>query len=325
MPRIVIASLLRSREEMCVEDKRFCAMVVGGIVGFITVLLILILVPLHFSYIDRQHIGFKKNTVTNNVDKGTVYNSGTHAWGVGKTAIQFPSMWQHVDFSGKSALSFFTDAGEIEVELSFYYRIQAERLAKLYSDFGLAYHNRIVSIAQAELRNAATNFTTRHYQEERMTVAQGLYDNLAATLPSKASVEVNRQFFFLEHIHLPQSVLNKRLQVFTNTQLQITQDYNRTASQSRLDTLANETVLSNSADIIRKNATESASRLRAAARAKAFALVQKESGEQLRSMRTLLNITAPNVTDALVKFNKLLDTSNVTLLHGIRTSFLQRP
>ena len=296
---------------------------ISGVVGFIAVLLILILVPLHFSYIDRQKMGFKKNTVSNEVDTSRVYYSGTHAWGVGKKPVQFPTIWQFVAFRGSKALTFFTDAGEISVEVSFYYRMDPAKLSKLYLDFGLAYHNRIVSIAQAELRNAATNSTTRQYQEERGAVATTLYNALAVTLPAVAQVVVDRNFFFLEHIFLPQSVLTKRTQVFENTQLQITQDYNRTATQTRLSTRANETTILNQADIIRQNATVTANRLREAARADAFRVVQRESGTQLASMITQLGITSRNMTDLAVKFNALLDV-NVTLLSGVSGSVLKR-
>lgn len=300
------------------------AIAAGCVLGFIAVLLILILVPLSFSYIERQHLGFKKNSVTNEVDTSTVYESGTHAWGVGKTSVQFPSTWRHVQFRGGSALSFFTDAGEIDVEVSFYYRIQKERLERLYKDFGLAYHNRVISIAQAELRNAATNFTTRQYQEERINVANGLYSALFAALPSQANVQVNRSFFFLERIILPRSVLTKRQQVFANTQLQITQNFNRTATQTRLDTRANETSIRNQAEVIKQNATVVASRLREAARAAAFRVVQREAGTQLASMRTALGITLSNSTDLMLKFNALLDADNVTVLSGVSTSVLKR-
>mmetsp|Transcript_35427 Transcript_35427/g.109273 ORF Transcript_35427/g.109273 Transcript_35427/m.109273 type:complete len:196 (-) Transcript_35427:86-673(-) len=194
----------------------------------------------------------------------------------------------------------------------------------MYKDFGLAYHNRVVSIAQAELRNAATNFTTRQYQEERIAVATGLFSALAASLPSQANVQVDRNFFFLERILLPRSVLTKRQQVFANTQLQITQNFNRTATQTRLDTRANETSIRNQAEVIKQNATVVAGRLREAAKAAAFRVVQREAGTQLAAMRTQLGVSAQNTTDLMLKFNALLDADNVTLLSGVSTSVLKR-
>jgi hypothetical protein len=137
-------------------------------------------------------------------------------------------------------------------------------------------------------------------------------------------VQVNRSFFFLERIILPRSVLTKRQQVFANTQLQITQNFNRTATQTRLDTRANETSIRNQAEVIKQNATVVASRLREAARAAAFRVVQREAGTQLASMRTALGITLSNSTDLMLKFNALLDADNVTVLSGVSTSVLKR-
>lgn len=307
-------------DDDCDIDWRHIAI---GVVCFIGVLLTLILVPLHFSYIERQHIGFKKNSVTNVVDQSQVYGSGTHSWGVGKSSVEFPAKWKYVDFRGAHRLSFFTDAGEITVGVSFYYRITRAMLPQLYNAYGLASHERVVAVAQSELRNAATNYTIREYQEQRTVVADGLYRALAAAVPTTAFVEVNRNFFFLEDISLPTTVLDKREQVFTNLQQQITQQFNRTATQTRLDTLANVSLLQNQAEIIKQNATVVSERLRAGARSLSFGVVQKEAGVQLKSMMSTLSVTQSNVTTKLIQFNKLLDAlNNLTLLSGVTGAVL---
>jgi hypothetical protein len=300
-------------------------MIVAGIVTFIVVLLILVLIPVSFSYIERQNMGFQKSTITNAVDKSKVYFSGQHFWGPGKTAVQFPTTWKLITFTeaDDSALTVFTDVGEIQIEVAFYYRLDATLLSTLYTAFGLAYDQRVRSISQAQLRNAATLFTTADYQNNRTYVSKSMFLSLQSTLPNTAFVQVDPNYFFLGRIWLPKSVLNKRQQVFANTQLLTTQRYNFTASQTRLVTKANVTSINNQAYLILQNATQAADRMRKNAGADRFASVQKESGSQVVRMISNLGISKTNVTDHFLKFNALLDASNnLTLLSGLTSAII---
>ena len=240
---------------------------------------------------------------------------------MGKTAVQFPTTWQHVRFQN---LTVFTDAGEISIAVSFMYRISNTTLRDMYDAFGQAYHERIVSIAQAELRNGASNFTTIQYQENRTGVSHGLYLALATRIPSTVFVEVSRDRFFLERIQLPQTVLQKKTQVFFNEQLRITQGHNKTAALTRLQTQANVSRLEAQAFFIQRNATGFGNTLRASAAANAYASIQNVSGALISDMKTTLGLTTTNATEALVKFNSLLDTnSSYTLLSGVSGAVLQ--
>ena len=66
----------------------------------------------------------------------------------------------------------------------------------------------------------------------------GLFQTLANRLPTTAHIELSRDRFFLEVINLPNNVLDKKTAVFVNDQLQVTQQFNRTAAQTRLATEA---------------------------------------------------------------------------------------
>ena len=301
------------------ESAKECLAIGGVVVVAVGLLLMLILVPLHFSYIERNHIGFKKNTATNTVDRTQYHGPGRYAWGVGKVAVQFPTTWQKHRFTD---LTVFTDAGEIRITVTFMYRIQPQHLADMYNAFGSAYHSRIISIAQAELRNGASNFTTASYQNNRTGVTDGLFAALAQRLPSTAYVTVSRDRFYLEEIHLPETVQEKKTQIFLNDQLRITQLFNKTAAQTRLETLANVSRIRARARLVSTNASTFGNTLRENAASEAFRLVQQEVGLHLASIKTNLTLSSA-ATESLVKFNTLLDVNtSFTLLSGVTGAVL---
>lgn len=296
--------------------------IVGGVgcVG-IGLLLTLILVPLSFSYIDRNHLGFKKNSMTNSVDRTEAHGNGQYFWGLGKTSVQFPMTWQRVNFC---CLKVFTDAGEISLGATFSYRLTKESLPRLYEQFGLSYTERIPQIARAELRNAASNYTTADFTERRKEVAEGLYAGLAARLPATAFVEVSRDRFFLLTITIPPSIADKKSQVFINEQMRITQQFDRTAKQTRLVTQARLARLNSNADLIRSNATLFGGTMRSNAKSEGFGRIEQVTGTLLSSMATTLGISVAAAREGLIKFNMLLDSGvPFTLMSGVSGAVLQ--
>jgi regulator of protease activity HflC (stomatin/prohibitin superfamily) len=300
--------------------------VVGGaVLSFIAFLLIVILVPLHFSYIDRQEYGMKRNNVNNNIDRSTVYENGRYAWGVSYGAVTFPSHKIRIAFTGSDALSVFTESGQvIFVEFIFYYKIDKSTVPQLYDAFGLAYENRIVSISRAELRNAAPQFVLDNYTSNRQGVADGYYNYLVGSLRSKAYVTVERGSFFMQAIRLPTATLSQKINIFQTTQSLVTQGFALTANQTRLETLKNVTTIDNEAEVIRQNATADAAKQVTEANANYFSKVQNEIGSQLALMASRLGVTNLTTQGDLVKFNQMLDrTAQATILTGIKGALIQ--
>jgi regulator of protease activity HflC (stomatin/prohibitin superfamily) len=297
----------------------------GAVLSFIAFLLIVILVPLHFSYVDRQQYGMKRNNVNNNIDRSTVYENGRYAWGVSFGAVTFPSNKIRIQFTGNEALSVFTESGQvIFVEFIFYYRIEKSTVPQLYDAFGLAYENRIISIARSELRNAAPQFVLDNYTSNRQNVADGYYNFLVGALRSKAYVIVDRGSFFMQSIRLPSPTIAQKISIFQTTQSLVTQGFTLTANQTRLETTKNVTTIDNEAEVIRQNATAEAARQVTEANANYFSKVQNEIGSQLALMSSRLGITNLTTQGDLVKFNQMLDrTAQATILTGIKGALIQ--
>lgn len=290
----------------------------------IGLLLLVILLPMSFSYIERDEMGFKKNTVSNNVDKSKVYLNGRYFWGVGKTPVTFPATYKFVELSG---INVFVSGGQtMQVSAQFYYRLKPATLAQLYETYGLAYEDRIESIAKAEIRNAAALFSVDQYIMDRKNITAILFNRVSSEIASKAFVEVPQSHFFLKRVYLPPTILSRKTQIFMTTQEQITANYSFQASQVRLETSKQVTELLNQKLLVEQAAKVESERITADANSRAFQRIETEKGVRMKDMISLLGIASDNVTSTLLLLNSLLDSSGTpTLLAGISGAILQSP
>jgi hypothetical protein len=295
---------------MCDDDDDACSCKVigGGIVTLIGIILICVLVPMHFSYIDVNHIGFQKSK-SGTVNTDVTFGRGRYGWGVTKKAVQFDSTWQRVAYLESKRPAVFTDAGEILIGIVFYYHVTKEGMSTTYKKFGTNYPLTIEKQALDAIKNTATNFSITEYQTMREVIAQEFYVAVNRTLTTLADVSVPREGFFLDHIDLPERVLDKRLDLFATEQLQLTQQYELRNQQYRRETLENTTRIEQRQSIVRSQSHVDAQGLRQNAQGRATSLLQIEIGRQLQNMIASLGLGSnANATRRLVKFNQLLDT-----------------
>jgi len=292
---------------------------VAGCLGVVTFLLIVILVPMHFSYVDINNLGLRKGTTSGEVDTDQAYSVGRYGWGVTKTAVNFRNTWKLVSFVGSNAPRVFTDAGEITVGVAFYYVITKEGLPMTFEAFAENYDPIIRKQAEDAIKNAAANFTTVQYQTQRANISTHMHAALRNTLESLVHVSVPFEGFSLREIVLPSRVLTKRLESFEQEQQQITQGFELRNQQYRLATAQNVSRIEREVDVVLSQSKVTAQGLRDAARNKARADKQSEAGVQLQAMINALNINASaNATRKLVKYNSMLDfTRGVTLLDSV--------
>jgi hypothetical protein len=299
-----------------------------AVLGAIGLILILVLVPLSFQYVSINEWAFKKDTKTNSVDLSTVFGTGRYSWGVGFTTVAFPSTLQMVYMAGANDdLDVFTDSGQtVSIGVIFRYRLNRTLLAKMYSTFGLNYHQRVLAVSKASMRNAVTNYSVADYTMSRANISTTLFNALQVALESSAFVSVEKEHFTLQYVLLPDVVMQQRVNVFEKTQVQQTNAYTYQASLYRLATAQLVQAVQNNATLVRSQANLEAERMVAQARARAFQDVETESGRQLAAMVAALGVSA-NMTGDLVLLNNLLDTqgdANFTLLSGVSSALLQR-
>lgn len=291
-----------------------------SVVLFIGLLLVLILVPLSFSYVKRNEIAFKRTTSTNEVDLNTVYRNGRYFWGLGHTPIAFPSNFIKVSLTGDSKLSVFTETGQtLTFESVFFYRLIPEKLRNLYINFGTNYHQRVMAVATAALRNSAANLAMDQYIYDRANVTALLYSAMSTQLAATAFVYVPRTHFSLLGVDLPDVVTAQKTTFFLNQQQILTNQYAFQASQIRLETQRQVAEFNNLAQLVKQQAQATKDKLVSQANSRAFQAVQSETGKQLQLMISMLGLTADQATaSTLIKLNSYLDaTSNISLVSGV--------
>jgi regulator of protease activity HflC (stomatin/prohibitin superfamily) len=294
-------------------------------VGIIGAVLILVLVPLSFQYVSRNEWAFKKDTKTNSIDLTTVHGPGQYQWGIGFTTVGFPSTLQVVSMASTADdLDVFTDSGQtVSIGVVFRYRLDRALLAKMYNTFGLNYHQRVLAVSKAAMRNAVTNYSLADYTSSRQNISDTLFEALEGALEASAFVIVERQHFSLQYVVLPSVVLEQRVTVFQQTQVQQTNAFKYDATLYRLATAQLVQGVQNNATLVTEQAKLQAERMVAQARAASFQEVESESGRQLAAMAAALGVSY-NMTAELVLLNNLLDAdmesfSRVTLMVGTRS------
>ena len=112
-----------------------------------TCLLILITISIilfasAFATIVPTYCGINFNSVTNDIDETRVYYEGRHWLGLGHTFIQYPMIWQIMDFSNDNTSGDLPlDAGSrdgqpITVEVTVFYSIIPSQIINLYHLLG---------------------------------------------------------------------------------------------------------------------------------------------------------------------------------------------
>lgn len=173
----------------------------------IGLLLTVILIPLSFSYVEYHEIALKKDTITNEVDTGSVYTNGQYFWGVNKKPLSFPRQYQIV----KQDFSIFPSGGfEFDVSVVFWYRLNPEKLGSLYNSFGNAFHSQVVNRANAQIKNRAPDFTLEEYITRREEITRALYDALVDDL-DEIFIELPADKFYLAEVQIPSEVRSRDL------------------------------------------------------------------------------------------------------------------
>jgi len=191
----------------CVQSNGRWLCPLTWVVLFIGVLLMLILIPLSYSYVEYDAWAFKKNELSNEVDLNTVYSNGQYHWGPSFDALNFPRGYQREELN----LSIFPQNGlEFDIDIVFFWRIQPLKLKELFQQFGQSYRSQIESRANAKIKNRAPDFTVEQYIQERPLITEQLHLALKQEL-DLIFIDVPADKFFLLNVNLPQTVRTRDL------------------------------------------------------------------------------------------------------------------
>lgn len=156
---------------------------VGAIAAGVVALLLIILLPMSFSYLDFYEYGFARRRTTGTVDTDTVYQGGRHFIGPDHEFKEFYAAAQFVYF-GHIPI-FTTDNLQVSISVELQYFLIKEDLPLLHDTFDLRYQSIVVGNAKDALKNSVTKFDTDEFISNRSVIQNELLRGVRARLSGK--------------------------------------------------------------------------------------------------------------------------------------------
>ncbi|XP_022111851.1 uncharacterized protein LOC110991059 isoform X2 [Acanthaster planci] len=295
-------------------NSRSLLIIIFSILIAIVAVLIVVLLPLAFSYVEYYELGLKQQRSTGQVFfNDGAFESGRHAVGPDYIFKKYPSWATSVHLDD---IAVITTAGlSLSFSCSFQYFIREEELGLLEQRFDQGYPEVIKFVAEAALKNVAASINLSLYLEQRRQVEILFHDALRAKLGGNCCPDleeclrydtchlcsnsdvcsrgyhINVPFFQLLEINLPDVILDRNLQV----QLMHEEAEKETfLQQERLTRKRTEELVQgilNSASEVTNNSTSQASLIQSLGEAEARAIVEGSVSGGLTLMYNSMNVT----------------------------------
>jgi len=186
--------------------------------GVVTALLLLvILLPLTFSYIEYFEYGLIQRATTGAVDTSEVYATGRYALGPDRHFIKYQADAHLETFDEMGVFSASTSKEsvglEFQVDVAFTFFLIQEEIGVVHKELASNYRAIILSRAQEAIKNsAANNVTFTEFFQERQKVEALFRDAIQErwSFPPKLHCYVDQ--FHLGRIRIPESVATKQLE-----------------------------------------------------------------------------------------------------------------
>ena len=175
------------------------------IITAIALCTILPIIAVSFESVGYNEYALKQHVLTKKIED-KVYEEGFYTTGPFYTFIKFPSTWTTIEFSeandsSDSSIHTRTEDGlDLEVEISFQYRLVKGEILELYEEYGTDYEAYIINIARGSLRDVAGEYDALEFFYNRSIIAGAMINALV----SKESVlRVEMGEFQMRKIDLP--------------------------------------------------------------------------------------------------------------------------
>lgn len=198
----------------------------------IAALILVIVIPKSFTYVELEEWGLKKNAITHTVYTDDVYEFGRYGWGPAYTVLTFPRPYQR----DKACLEIFNSNGvEFLICIEYYWRIIPDQLLLLFKDFPNSYREQVDTRANAAIKNVAPRYTIEDFKNDRPAIRVELHAALQ-TLLEEVHIEVPYYLFALSEIKFPPAVTEKDIDTAVQRQVNVQEEYVQQADLVRKET-----------------------------------------------------------------------------------------
>jgi len=152
-------------------------------IGLFTLIIIIIF---SFASIGIKEIGLNYSSLFQSIDKKT-FSSGFYYIGITHSFLKFPSVVQNIEFSNEPQAhmspvkSRTLDGLEVQLDVSFQYRLKFEELYNMYMKYGPTYEKVFVLTAINSLTDMTTKFNAYNFFYDRQSIGDTMKAELSKT------------------------------------------------------------------------------------------------------------------------------------------------
>jgi len=183
----------------------------------VLILLILILVPISFSYVDYYDYGLVQRKSTGSVDTSQIYTNGRYMLGPDHRFIKYQADAHLESFEALGVFSATNSnisiglAFEIDVDFTFF--LIKDEIGVVHQELATNYRSIILSRAEEALKNiAAERVTFTDFFQERKQVEATFRSAVEERWTTPPKLHVTLDQFHLGRIRIPQAVATKQLE-----------------------------------------------------------------------------------------------------------------
>lgn len=285
--------------------------------GITGLLLILILVPLSFSYIEYYEYGIIMRSSTGSVNSDRVYGRGRYNIGPDRQFLKYQADAHHISFVDLSVFS--TGGGnesiglEFKVDVDFTFTLIKDEIGQLHKELASSYEIIISSRAKDAIKNEAASVNTTDYFQNRKSVETRFRNAIQARWDVKPALHCTLDQFHLGRIKIPDSVAEKQLQSrIQNERNEMEASLQKAAIERELTAVDVNTIYLKKEKLLR-TANAEASLLRANAQANVARIVQEAQINGTQLLFAAADITNQEQMTAFTYIRTLMNRKDVAL------------
>lgn len=290
--------------------------------GVTALLLLVILLPTSFSYIDYWEYGLKQRKTTGAVDITKIYGKGRYLVGPDYKFLKYQADAHYVHLED---VGVFSDGGADSVGLSFLidldytYFLKKDKIGEIHKQYAKTYKNVILSRTNDALKNSASGVPFSDYFNDRVGLELRLKAAVQARWDQEPSVYATLDQFHLGRILIPDVVADKQLSAKIQIETNRKEEFLQNATVEREITAVLVDSINLEKNKLLREITARASLLTANAFANATEIRNNAINEGTKSLLADLGIDSQEYSTAFTYLRTLQNHPNIG---SMRVSYL---
>ena len=286
------------------RDCGICVVITG-------LVLLIILLPLSFGYVEYYEYGLDQRKTTGSVDTTQVYARGRYLIGPDHRFIKYQADAHYELFD---RLSVFSAGGSNEsigleflVDVDFTFFLIQDEVGELHEELASNYREVITSRAKDGIKNEAVSVSFTEYFQNRKEVETRFRNAVQTRWNEAPSLHCTLDQFHLGRIRIPDSVYLKQLESRVQNERNDREEFLQQSQLEREQTLVQVNTINLETEKVLRTARAEASLIRAVANAEAERI---KAQANINSTAMLLDSSGIDTQDQITAFSYIRTLRN---------------